>query len=134
MRDAFVWKDEYSLGQPDIDREHKALFRIAQSLNEAVERQEAQIELAGIFARLVSYTRFHFSNEESLMRRTNYPDTARHIKEHDRLTAKVAALERQFEQGEASVTEETMEFLHRWLKHHILGTDQHVAKHTTTGA
>jgi len=129
MRDSFVWKDEYSLGQPDIDREHKALFRIAQELNEALERHDAQAELAGIFARLVSYTRFHFSNEEALMRRSNYPDTERHVKEHNKLTAKVGALERDFEHGKSTVTMETMKFLRRWLDHHILGTDQLVAKH-----
>ena len=129
MGDAFVWKDGYSFGQPDIDREHQALFRIAQELNEGVERGDAQEKLAGIFARLVAYTKFHFSNEEQLMRQENYPDAARHIGEHNRLTAKVASLERQFEQGEAAVTEDTLEFLRRWLDHHILGTDQMVARH-----
>jgi hemerythrin len=129
MRDAFAWTDDYSLGRPDIDREHKALFRIAQELNEAMLRGDAHEELASLFARLVAYTRFHFSNEEALMRVANYPDTAGHIDEHDRLTAKVAALERQFEDGNATVTEETMKFLRRWLHHHILGTDQRVAVH-----
>ena len=129
MGDAFVWKDGYSFGQPDIDREHQALFRIAQELNEGVERGDAQEKLAGIFARLVAYTRFHFSNEEELMRRSNYPDVAGHVAEHNRLTAKVAALERQFEASDAMVTADTMEFLRRWLDHHILGTDQKVARH-----
>jgi hemerythrin len=127
MQDAFVWTEAYSLGQPDIDREHKALFRIAQELNDAMLRGDAQEELAGLFARLVAYTRFHFANEEALMRAANYPETAAHVREHDRLTAKVAALQRQFEDGKASVTMETMEFLRRWLDHHILGTDQRVA-------
>ena len=63
------------------------------------------------------------------MRASGYPDTAKHIQEHNRLTAKVAALERQFELGEATVGEDTMEFLRRWLHHHILGTDQHVTRH-----
>jgi hemerythrin-like metal-binding protein len=129
MSHTFVWKEEYSLGQPDIDREHKALFRMAQELNEAMLRTDAQKELAGLFARLVAYTMFHFSNEEALMRAANYPDTASHVREHDRLTAKVAALEREFEHGKATVTTETMEFLRRWLDHHILGTDQQVASH-----
>ena len=129
MQDLFAWQPEYSLGQPDIDREHKALFRIAQELNEAMLRGDAQGELSGIFARLVAYTKFHFSSEEALMRAANYPDAAIHVKEHDRLTAKVGALERQFEQGEAAVTADTMMFLRRWLDHHILGTDQKVARH-----
>jgi hemerythrin len=129
MQDAFAWKREYSLGQPDIDREHQALFRIAQELNQAMLRGDAHQDLAGMFARLVAYTKFHFSNEEALMRRANYPDTSSHIEEHDRLTAKVAALERQFEEGKATVTNETMKFLRRWLDHHILGTDQRVARH-----
>jgi hemerythrin len=129
MRDAFVWTEEYSLGQPDIDREHQALFRMARELNEAMLRGDAREELAGLFARLVAYTNFHFGNEEALMRAANYPDAASHAREHDRLTAKVAALEREFERGKATVTAETMDFLRRWLDHHILGTDQRVARH-----
>ena len=129
MRDAFVWTEQYSLGQPDIDREHKALFRMAQQLNEAMLRGDAQAELAGLFARLVAYTKFHFTNEEALMRGTNYPDTASHVREHDQFTAKVAALEREFENGKTTVTAETMEFLRGWLGHHIVGTDQRMARH-----
>ena len=129
MEDFFVWRDEYALGRPEIDREHQALFRIAQELNAAMSAGHAQDELAAIYARLVAYTRFHFANEEALMRSAGYSDLAQHAREHDRLTAKVARLEREFEEGSAAVTAETMEFLRRWLKHHILGADQKVAKH-----
>ncbi|MGA2186049.1 MAG: bacteriohemerythrin [Bryobacteraceae bacterium] len=129
MQDLFAWSDEYSLGQPDIDREHKALFRMAQELNEAMLRGEAQEELAGLFARLAAYTKFHFTNEEALMRAAHYADAASHAREHNQFTAKVAALEREFEDGQATVTRETMQFLRGWLNHHILGTDQRVARH-----
>jgi hemerythrin-like metal-binding protein len=129
MRDSFAWKEEYSLGQPDIDREHKALFRMAQELNEAMLRAGAHEELSGLFARLVAYAKFHFANEERLMRDAHYTGAASHVREHERFAARVAALERDFEAGQAAVTEETMEFLRGWLNHHILGTDQQVARH-----
>ena len=100
MQDAFVWTEQYSLGLPDVDREHQAVFRMAQAL-------------AGFFARLAVYIR----------------DVACHVREHDQFAAKVAALEREFENGEGTVTAETVEFLRGWVGRHILGTDQRMARY-----
>jgi len=129
MQNAFVWKEEYSIGQPDLDREHQALFRMARELHEAVQRGAGREELAGLFARLTGYAKFHFANEEALMRTARYAHAASHTAEHRRFAAKVATLEREFEEGRSAVTAETMELLRDWLNRHILGTDQQVAKH-----
>ena len=113
MQDAFVWTEQYSLGLPDVDREHQAVFRMAQALNEAMLWGDAGEELAGFFARLAAYIR----------------DVASHVREHDQFAAKVAALEREFENGEGTVTAETVEFLRGWVGRHILGTDQRMARY-----
>ena len=123
----FAWSEEYSRTCPDIDREHKALFRLAEELQTAIDAGVAQPDLRALFARLVAYTRFHFDHEEALMREKGFPDIARHAMEHTKLAEKVARLERKFDGG-AEIDMETMRFLHRWLQHHICGTDQQVAR------
>ena len=125
----FVWKDQYSLGYPDIDDEHKALFRMAEHLFDAIGNGTAQGELTALFAKLASYARFHFQDEEALMRGSGYPDYEQHCREHERLTAKVSLLEWQFRNGDANVDIATMDFIRDWLQHHVCGADQRVAEH-----
>ncbi len=43
------------------------------------------------------------------------------------MTAKVLALQQQFDQGKATITLDVMEFLQQWLDKHILGTDKKYA-------
>ena len=129
----FTWNDKYSLGCPDIDDEHKALFRMAAQLHEAIGNGTSQKELTTLFAKLVSYARFHFEDEEALMRRSGYPEYERHCREHANLTAKVCLLEWQFRNGHANVDIATMEFLSSWLQHHVCSADQRVSEHLKQG-
>src|SRR5690242_3987715 len=125
----FTWNDKYSLGCPDIDDEHKALFRMAEQLYDAIRNATGQTELTTLFAKLASYTRFHFEDEEALMRGSGYPEYEQHCREHGKLTAKVSMLEWQFRNGHANVDIATVHFLRDWLQHHVCGADQRVADH-----
>ena len=125
----FAWNDKYLVGCTDIDAEHKALFRLAEDLHLAMEEGRAQSELTSLFARLAAYTRFHFTGEEELMRRHEFPGMEQHLREHRRLATRVAELERDFESGKARVDASTLQLLRRWLNHHVLDSDQSVAGH-----
>ena len=82
----FEWSEKHSVGCPDVDDEHKALFRIAQELYDAIHEGTARAELTSLFDRLASYTRFHFANEEALMRKTGALDYDQHCREHRKFT------------------------------------------------
>lgn len=71
----FTWNDNHSVGHPEIDAEHRALFRIAEELYDDIEDGTALYRLGGLMARLDSYSRFHFESEEAFMRRTTSPTT-----------------------------------------------------------
>ena len=95
----FAWKDDYSVGCPDIDDEHNALFRMAEQLFDAINNGTATSDLTTLFARLASYARFHFEDEEALMQRSGYPEYEQHRREHFNFTAKVSTLELEFRNG-----------------------------------
>ena len=120
----FDWSEDCAVGQPEIDKEHRALFRMAADLHDAMTAGRAAEELSPHYARLAAYTRFHSANEEALMRTRQYPHLERHLREHRELAAKVGDLERQFAAGTAQVDAATMAVLRRWLSNHILGTDR----------
>lgn len=119
----FTWDNKYSLGRSDLDSEHQALFRMAEHLYNAIGQGTSQDELIALFARLTAYARFHFENEEALMRKTGFPDYEQYRREHAAVTAKIALLDGELQAGVARVDTATMEFLQNWLQDHVCGTD-----------
>ena len=77
------WQDKYKIGDGKIDAEHQEWFRLANRFLMANERQSMQ-ECGEAFSQ---YTRHHFFYEEAFMREIQFPFTATHVKEHDRLVS-----------------------------------------------
>jgi len=120
----FEWKPEYSVGVAQIDAQHKQLFEMAADLHKAMLSGQAKSALASLLARLVSYTRSHFATEEGLMQSSHYSGYAHQKAEHDALTQKVMAFQKDFEAGRVAVSVEILQFLGGWLREHIGVTDR----------
>jgi hemerythrin-like metal-binding protein len=76
-----------------------------------------------VLGNLIQYAKTHFSTEETLFRNHGYPQAQAHKQEHDELTDKAVALQREVSSGRATLTLPTMNFLRDWLTNHILKTD-----------
>lgn len=119
-----TWNDSYSTGIAASDQQHKKLIELINTLHDAMAQGQAKAALGKILGELVTYCASHFAMEEKLFDTHGYPDAAAHKEKHQKMTAKVLALQQQFEQGKAMMTLEVMEFLQQWLDKHILGTDK----------
>ena len=120
----FEWKADYSVSVPEIDAQHKELFRIAGELNDAMAAGRGAAIMTDILERLIAYTKKHFAHEERLMQIHKYPDFAAHKTQHDQLTKQVLDFQRDFKDGKLLVTLDIMRFLHNWLENHILKSDK----------
>jgi hemerythrin len=129
MMNPFSWNDKHSVGLPEIDADHRALFRIAEQLYENIENGTAQDNLDGYLARLDSYAKFHFETEENLMRRTLFPGYAQHRREHESFAARISNLKRLARSGSADRAEALMDFLRNWIEQHF-GEDHRMVEHT----
>lgn len=118
-----AWKSEYSVNVKEIDDQHKKLVSMINELNDAMAQGKAKDVLGAILDKLVSYTAAHFALEERLFQTHGYEGYQEHKDKHDKMTAKVLDLQRQFKSGQAAMTIEVMNFLKSWLDKHILGTD-----------
>jgi len=119
-----TWIDSYSTGIAASDQQHKKLIELINTLHDAMAQGQAKAVLGKILGELVAYCASHFAMEEKLFDTHGYPDAAAHKEKHQKMTAKVIALQQQFEQGKAMMTMEVMDFLQQWLDKHILGTDK----------
>lgn len=55
------WRAEYTVGVPEIDRQHKYLFGLGARLGRVAQTERNQDELAGILSELVAYANEHFA-------------------------------------------------------------------------
>jgi len=121
-----TWSTALAVGHAEIDDQHRKLIEVANRLNEAMRRGEGRTAIGAVLDELVRYTTFHFEFEESLMKKSNYPDVFRHQGEHKKLVGDVLAQKAKFDSGEA-LSSELLSFLRDWLVNHILKTDKALA-------
>jgi hemerythrin len=120
----FAWSDDFSVGEPEIDRQHQTLFSLINNLHSAMLAGGGAEKANEVLASLVQYTNEHFSAEEELMRRVRYPELTLHKAVHDAFSRKVEGLlQRQRQGGKSLVTIEVMNMLKDWLTAHIKGID-----------
>lgn len=118
------WKDSYSVGIAEIDRQHKKLIDLINQLNNAMAAGKGKKETGKILGDLIAYCASHFAVEEKLFDQHNYPDAQEHKTKHKKMVGKVLAMQKDFQAGKMTITFDVMDFLHQWLDKHILGTDK----------
>ena len=123
------WDDKLSVNVNEIDGQHKKLIDMLNYLNDAMKAGQAKDVLGRILDGLISYTAHHFGTEEKHMVATNFPDYAAHKAEHEQFVTKVLEFKQGFDEGNAFVTMEIMQFLCDWVSKHILGTDKKYVPH-----
>jgi hemerythrin len=123
----FQWKQEYSVGYPEIDNQHKRLFQLADELHSAMASRKGKDILGKTLSNLIAYTKGHFASEEQLMQAHHYPDYLQHKVAHDALTARVVEFQKEFEGNGIALTVGLLQFLKDWLTHHIGETDRKIA-------
>ncbi|HPH16147.1 MAG TPA: bacteriohemerythrin [Bacteroidales bacterium] len=79
-----VWNSSYETGISEIDNEHKVFVSIIQRLETAIAAQD-KVQVMNIIEELLKYADFHFTSEENIMIREEYPDYQWHKRIHERL-------------------------------------------------
>lgn len=124
MKEFISWSDELSVGLQEIDEQHKILINLINRLfNEAILHKADKTVISAILEELVQYTIVHFAVEESLFRIFDYPDAETHQVHHDKLKQEVSSFQKKFAGG-AVIDIELMNFLRKWLTHHIMMDDK----------
>jgi hemerythrin len=73
---------------------------------------------------LLSYTRYHFAEEEKVMKAAGFPDLEEHCRVHGEMARQVVDMQQRHKADPAAVPAgETFDFLSQWLVRHILAND-----------
>jgi len=82
---AITWRDEYSVGLPDVDHEHRVLIAMINELAETLGPETPRERIVGALGEICSRIAAHFALEEREMRGLKYIGLAEHKRDHERL-------------------------------------------------
>lgn len=122
----FEWVDILSVGYNNIDLHHKKLLKIVNDFVDlfSLSDEEYRLRVGKILKNLSTYTIFHFSEEEKIMKKYNFPGFEGHAKIHDKFIKKLNASIIPLASGNIEKGIEFYNFLGEWLIEHI-GIEDH---------
>jgi len=130
------WDRSLETGDPEIDSQHRELFRRIDKLLAATRDRRARAEVGRLLTFLGDYVVTHFDAEERLMAESGYPEAEAHRGEHRRFVEDYARLYEDYRaDGPGPVF--VIKFGNRvtaWLTEHICRTDRRLVDFVTSGA
>ena len=119
-----VWKNEYSVHVKEIDNQHKQLFEIINNLIQVLNTAPKDEVIAEIIGKIVKYKELHFATEEKYFKQFNFEGSNEHEIAHKEFTAKVAAVQAEYQGDTISFAFALVDFLEDWLIGHLMHMDQ----------
>jgi hemerythrin len=127
-KDFIEWLDEYSVGIPKVDEQHKSLVRMINELYTGCNqgREKANEIFRKTIKGLVEYVQLHFKTEEELFTKYGYPENSyrSHKNEHEQFIIKVSEMLNDFKENRIFTLDDIINFLKDWLLNHIAMVDK----------
>ncbi len=123
-----TWRDTMNLNYPPLDDEHKAFLNVVNQAYMASQVDDFEM-MEKVFEKCYDYARNHFSHEEDIMERIQFPDIENHMKSHQVFIHNVSEMRQQFEvapsmEDKRRISIKLANFLNVWLLGHILSKDK----------
>lgn len=117
------WQSNLNTNITLIDSQHQKLVGIINTLHEAMNHGKGKEALDSIFAELESYAEVHFTDEEKLLAKYEYPELDAQKTQHQGFIDQLGRHREDFANGKMLVSIEVLNFLRDWLINHIAHLD-----------
>ena len=118
------WNNKFSVQMKSIDKQHMRLIDLLNTLFKAMKDDKEFDILEDLINKLIDYTKYHFSTEETYFRKFNFELIEEHNKEHSIFINKLAEFKKDFNSKEQNIPSDILLFLRYWINDHILGSDK----------
>lgn len=119
-----LWSDSYSVGNKELDSQHKELFNIINKLNTLIDKEITGNSISKLLIDMSNYVEIHFRTEERLLEEINYPGYHDQMNSHEDFILKTIDLFDTYNTDpEAIDLVEINNYLFNWLSEHILKED-----------
>jgi hemerythrin len=118
------WDDKYLIGIEEIDEQHKHLVSLTNELYEMfLSCGCSNSNVQAVLEALAEYTIDHFTTEENLMARFEYPQREEHRQDHQKFVLRISEFNEHLKDGTEQLTLDIISFLRVWLLTHIFMVD-----------
>ncbi len=126
------WKDEFSLGVPSIDHEHRELIELINESYDHVAESNSNIAIQVFLGEIYAKISAHFALEEKLMKEINYDQYDEHKQDHEILLGDILDIMDECDQKTLLDEKEFSERLTPWFTEHFKTKDARLHKHLDT--
>ena len=125
-----AWLEEYSLGNAQIDSQHRRLFEWLNMLANACTDKTDTERLHETLLLTVNCAVRNFKDEEELLLRYSFPEFERHKRLHDIIKATMEGLIQKFSNNSSAsdLYNDLSSVIVRWLVNHIKYEDRNFAE------
>ena len=127
------WNNSYSVGIKVIDEQHMKLIKLTNKLFSSCisgqEKTTADYVFMNVLHEVIDYAGYHFSTEEKIMERINYPDYKKHKKEHVDFVKEVLVKVEDFNEGKLNTSLSFVYYLRNWVLEHIAVNDKKLGQY-----
>jgi len=119
----YDWKDEYSIGIPFIDGQHKKIIDLIEELIESIRDSRDDYIIGDVLNDLTEYSKSHFGVEERLLKKYDYFEEPEHEARHREFAERVNELKSVHGAHYRDIPKETLNLLKSWFFEHELTMD-----------
>jgi hemerythrin len=118
------WRESFNVGVDQFDQEHRKILELINGMFEAIRDKKDKESVVRICKETLSYTEYHFTNEEKALQEVDYPDLEEQLAEHARLRSEAERFQMLINDDAPKGATEFYLFLREWLIDHILVCDK----------
>lgn len=117
------WSERYHLGIELLDKDHKKLFSITNTLISHAEVANNSEIINETLYHLLSFIETHFKNEERVMANLEYKGLDLHKKEHHRFHKEIVLFCKKVMASREPIVDDLLNLLKAWIEKHIANED-----------
>jgi hemerythrin len=122
------WKEQYSLGVPEVDKEHRELIELINALHASMAGSDTNVTILDFLGELYARVAAHFALEEKVMRDNDYDEYADHKTDHELLLDDIRDLMDDYEDDSHVDVEAFGKRLDAWFSQHFRTRDARLHK------
>jgi hemerythrin len=123
------WRDEFSVGVPDVDHEHRQLIALINELYANMSREDRKYGVEDFLGEIYSQISAHFALEEKIMRQYRYDQYEDHKQDHERLLDELRDMMDEYEENASFSDAVLAEALRSWFTEHFKTRDARLHSH-----
>jgi hemerythrin len=123
------WKDEFNLGVPSIDHEHRELIDLINESFDQLVGSDSHLVIQHYLGEIYAKISAHFALEEKIMREKKYDQYEDHKQDHEQLLDDILDIMDEYDEKDVVDGQKLGDSLTHWFTNHFKTKDARLHKH-----